>query len=270
MNSALDGRVALITGAARTQGRAHAVRLAEAGADIVAFDLCAVPATLGYPSPTPTDLDATVAAVEGTGRRAIGVVGDVRDQAALDRAVRHAVDDLGGLDVVVANAGISSWGRFWEMSEERWLDMIDINLTGVWRTLRAAAPAMIDQGRGGSIIAISSVAGIKSLPGQAHYSAAKHGVVGLTKTAAIELGPYGIRVNSVHPWGVDTPMAQDAELAPMLEQHPGFLASFGAMLPDRPMAAPEDIAATVLFLASDESRFMTGSQVTVDMGATKI
>ena len=123
----------------------------------------------------------------------------------------------------MANAGVSNWARFWEMPEERWLDMIDINLNGVWRTLRAATPMMVDQGEGGSIVTICSVAGIKSLPGQAHYTAAKHGVVGLTRSAAIELGPYGIRVNSVHPWGVNTPMVEDTGLATVLEAHPDYL-----------------------------------------------
>lgn len=266
----LTGKVAFVTGAARTQGRSHAVHLAQAGADIIAVDACAAVAELGYPPATKEDLDDTVAAVEATGRRIVARVGDVRDQAALDGAVADGLDELGRLDVVVANAGISSWGRFWEMSEDRWLDMVDINLTGVWRTLRAAAPVLIEQGEGGSIITISSVAGIKSLPGQAHYSAAKHGVVGLTKTAAIELGPYGIRVNSLHPWGVDTPMAQDAELAGVLEAHPDYLASFGSILPQLGLAQPADISAAVVFLASDAARFITGAQLPVDMGATKV
>ena len=266
----LTGKVAFVTGAARTQGRSHAVHLARAGADIIAVDACAAVAELGYPPATKEDLDDTVAAVEATGRRIVARVGDVRDQAALDGALADGVAALGRLDVVVANAGISSWGRFWEMPEERWLDMIDINLTGVWRTLRATAPVLIEQGEGGSIITISSVAGIKSLPGQAHYSAAKHGVVGLTKTASIELGPYGIRVNSLHPWGVDTPMAQDAELAGVLEAHPDYLASFGSILPQLGLAQPADISAAVVFLASDAARFITGAQLPVDMGATKV
>jgi SDR family mycofactocin-dependent oxidoreductase len=266
----LDGKVALITGAARAQGRSHAVLMAEQGADIVAFDLCAQAADVGYPAATKEDLEETAAAVQATGRRVVPVIGDVRDQVALDRAVADGVAELGRLDVVVANAGISSWGRFWEMTEERWLDMIDINLTGVWRTLRAAVPVMIEQGSGGSIITICSVAGIKSLPGQAHYSAAKHGVVGLTKSAAIELGPYEIRVNSVHPWGVDTPMVQDPDVARILDEHPAYLGSFGSAMPQIGMAQPADISQAVIFLASDASRFITGAQIPVDMGATKV
>ncbi|MDO8361675.1 MAG: mycofactocin-coupled SDR family oxidoreductase [Actinomycetota bacterium] len=266
----LDGKVAFITGAARAQGRSHAVRLAEEGADIIAIDICAPAAAVGYPAATPDDLQQTVRDVEALGRRIVARVGDVRDQQALDGAVAEGVAVLGRLDIVVANAGISSWGRFWEMTEERWQDMIDINLTGVWRTLRAAAPIMIAQGTGGSMITISSVAGIKSLPGQGHYSAAKHGVVGLTKTAAIELGPHEIRVNSVHPWGVESPMTVDAELEPMLAAHPEFLSSFGSIMPQLGVAQPRDISEVVLFLASDASKFMTGAQIPVDMGATKV
>ena len=146
----------------------------------------------------------------------------MRDQVALDTALEQGVGELGRLDVVVANAGISSWGRFWELPDEVWLTTIDINLTGAWRTFRAATPRLIEQGDGGSLIAISSVAGIKALPGQAHYTAAKHGLVGLVNAAAIELGPYGIRVNSVHPWGVDTPMAHDPAVDAMLEAHPTY------------------------------------------------
>jgi SDR family mycofactocin-dependent oxidoreductase len=266
----LSGKVAFITGGARAQGRAHAVRLAESGADLVLFDICASPAELGYPPSSVADLEETVRLVEKSGRRVISRIGDVRDQQALDSAVSDARNEFGHLDIVVANAGVSSWGRFWEMPEERWMDTVDINLTGVWRTLRAAAPTMIEQGRGGSIITVCSVAGIKALPGQAHYSAAKHGVVGLTKAAALELGPSGIRVNSIHPWGVDTAMAHDTELEPMLVAHPEFMTSFGSAMPQKGLAAPRDISEVVLFLASDASAWMTGAQIPVDIGATKV
>ncbi len=157
------------------------------------------------------------------------------------------------------------------MDETQWQAMIDINLTGVWRTFKAAIPAMIAQGRGGSIIAISSVAGIKSLPGQAHYSAAKHGVVGLTKTTAIELGPYGIRVNSIHPWGVATPMAlEDVTVPEMLGADPHYMGSFGSIMSDVVLADPVDISNAVVYLASDLSRCVTGIQLPVDMGATTV
>jgi SDR family mycofactocin-dependent oxidoreductase len=267
---ALTDRVVFLTGAARAQGRSHAVRLAQEGADVIAVDLCAAPLALGYPPASREDLEETGRLVEKTGRRVVTVVADVRDQAAVEAALDEGVRELGRLDVVVANAGISSWGRFWEMPEQLWLTTIDINLSGVWRTFRAAAPRLISQGRGGSLIAISSVAGIKALPGQAHYTAAKHGLVGLVKAAAIELGPYGIRVNSIHPWGVDTPMAHDPAVHAMLEAHPTYAGSFGAILADPALAAPEDISDAVVWLASDASRRVTGIQLPVDMGATTV
>jgi SDR family mycofactocin-dependent oxidoreductase len=266
----LDGKVAFITGAARAQGRSHAVRLAAEGADIIAIDICAEAVPVGYPVATPDDLDETIRLVEKEGRGIVARVADVRDQLAVDAAVADGVRAFGGLDIVVANAGISTWDRFWEMTEEKWQAMIDINLSGVWRTFKAAAPAMIAQGRGGSMIAIASVAGIKSLPGQAHYSAAKHGVVGLTKSAAIELGPYRIRVNSIHPWGVQSPMVDDENVPRMLGEHPDFAKSFTSILPSPMPAEPSDISNAVVFLASDLSRCVTGIQLPVDMGATTL
>ena len=183
----------------------------------------------------------------------------------------EGVAEFGGrLDIVVANAGICNWGRFWEMPDDQWQTLIDINLTGVWRTMKAAVPHMLSAGNGGSIINVSSVAGIKSLPGQAHYSAAKHGVVGLTKSAALELGEYGIRVNSIHPWGVATPMAEDPMTATMLTEHPSYVMSFGSALPAIALAEPDDVSDAVVWLASDLSRTVTGTQLTLDMGATKV
>jgi SDR family mycofactocin-dependent oxidoreductase len=263
----LEGKVALVTGAARGQGRAFARRLALEGADVAVFDVCGFAARVGYPHATPEDLDQTVAEVKESGRRVIAHQGDVRDQQALDALVTATLEDFGRIDVVVASAGVASWDRFWEMSDERWQSMIDINLTGVWRTFKAAVPAMIERGEGGSIVAISSVAGLKALPGQAHYSAAKHGIVGLVNAAAKELGPYQIRVNSVHPWGVDTAMTQDTSHAAQLESNPHYLASYGSILTESGIASPDDIANAVVFLASDASRFITGTQLRVDMGA---
>lgn len=172
----------------------------------------------------------------------------------------------------MANAGVSNWGRFWEMDLDRWRDMIDINLTGVFHTLRVAVPAMIAAEKGGSIVCVSSVAGIKSLPGQAHYAAAKHGVVGLAKSAAIELAPYRIRVNTVHPWGVSTPMALEGAEAheKIFAENPSYAAAMGQYWFDPPISDAEDIANAVLFLASDDARTITGTQLTVDHGATKI
>jgi NAD(P)-dependent dehydrogenase (short-subunit alcohol dehydrogenase family) len=210
--------------------------------------------------------------VKAEGQSHVITTADVRDSAALESVLASGVSELGGrLDVVVANAGINNWGRFWEMSDEQWLTMIDVNLTGVWRTLKAAVPHMLSAGNGGSIITVSSVAGIKALPGQAHYSSAKHGVVGLTKSAAIELGEYGIRVNSVHPWGVTTAMGtDDPTTEKMLTEHPNYVMSFGSALPNIPLAEPNDISDAVVYLASDLSRAVTGTQLTVDMGATKV
>jgi SDR family mycofactocin-dependent oxidoreductase len=266
----VEGKVAFITGAARGQGRAHAVRLAEEGADIIALDACAPVAEVTYPPATPEDLAETVELVKGVGRRIVAHHADVRDFAAVEAACRTGADQLGGIHIVVANAGISNWNRFWEMSQDQWRTMIDINLTGVWHTLKAAAPIMIDQGQGGSMILVSSVGGLKALPGSAHYVAAKHGVVGLCRTAAVELGPYSIRVNSIHPWGVDTPMGEHERLEQLIASNPTFAGSYGAILPSPSPALPADIAEAVLWLASEESRIVTGAQIPLDMGATKV
>ncbi|WP_032368307.1 mycofactocin-coupled SDR family oxidoreductase [Rhodococcoides fascians] len=271
MAGRVEGKVAFITGAARGQGRAEAVRLAADGADIVAVDICANPAAIDYRSATVQDLAHTAALVEKLGRRIVTAHVDVRDLASLEKTVNAAADELGGLDIVVANAGIVSWGRFWEMDPQRWQDMIDINLTGVYNTLRAAAPVMIAFGNGGSIIATSSVAGIRSLPGQAHYSAAKHGVVGLVKSAAIELAPYDIRVNSIHPWAVSTTMGEmGTDGRKMFADNPSYAAAMGQYWFSPSVSTPEDIANAVLWLASDESRTVTGVQLPVDHGASKL
>lgn len=268
MTGRLEGKVALITGAARGQGRSHAVAMAAEGADVVAFDVCREAAPVGYATATHEDLAETARLVEEQDRRILTHIGDVRDQAALDRAVAEAFDRLGRLDIVVANAGISNWDRFWEMDEAKWQSMIDINLTGVWRTFKAAVPRMIEQGQGGALVAISSVAGIKSLPGQAHYSAAKHGLVGLVKSAAIELGQYGIRVNSIHPWGVETAMVADPLVEKLLTENPGYMRSFGAAIDEPLHAQPHEISEAVIYLASDAARLVTGIQLPVDKGAT--
>jgi SDR family mycofactocin-dependent oxidoreductase len=264
------GKVAFITGAARGQGRAHAVRLAEEGADIIAVDICREVAPAPYPPATPEDLAETVRLVEGLGRRIVAREVDVRDGGALGAVCHDGAAELGGIDIVIANAGINSWNRFWEMPDEQWQTLIDVNLTGVFKTMKAAVPIMIEQGRGGSIILVSSVAGLKSLPAQAHYASAKHGLVGLCKAAAIELGPHNIRVNSVHPWGVDTPMGHDESIYEVLAQNPTYAASFASILADPPIASARDIADAVLWLASDESRIITAAQIPLDMGATKV
>lgn len=266
------GRVALVTGAARGQGRAEAVMLAAEGADVIGIDLCGPVATVGYAPATADDLAETARLVERQGGRFQPARVDVRDLPALTEAVTAATRELGRLDIVVANAGISTWGRVWELTSEQWQVMLDVNLTGVWHTLKATVPLLLDQGNGGSIVVTSSVGGLKGLPGQAHYVAAKHGLVGLVRAAAVELGPYNIRVNSIHPWGVDTHMVLDSEriIGGLVAQCANYGVSYASALAEPGLATPEDIARTVLYLASDDSRCTTGAQLTVDMGATKV
>ncbi|TSE02185.1 NAD(P)-dependent oxidoreductase [Skermania sp. ID1734] len=267
----LDGRVAFITGVARGQGRNHAVRMAREGADIIGVDICAeVTSDNTYAAPTPDDLATTAQLVEDQGRKALLEVADVRDSAALTEVVRRGIEQFGRLDVVVANAAICNWNRLWEMSDDQWSTLIDVNLTGVFKTLKAAIPAMIEAGNGGSIIVVSSLAGVKSMPVQSHYSAAKHGLVGLTKSAAIELGQYKIRVNSIHPYGVNTPMGTDPSALKVFSTFPQYLPSFASILTDYPLADPDDISEAVLYLASDAARTVTGTQLTIDMGASKV
>lgn len=268
----LDGRVAFVTGAARGQGRSHAVRLAQEGAAVIAIDIAReVSPDNGYPPATEADLKETARLLEAAGRPFVATAADVRDSEGMTAVLSDGVAHLGGrLDVVVANAGIYNWNRFWEMSDDQWQTVIDINLTGVWRTMKAAVPLMLAAGNGGSIIAVSSVAGLKALPAQSHYTAAKHGVTGLTKAAAIELGEYGIRVNSIHPWAVATAMMDDPFIEKTFSDHPNYLVSYGSVLTQIPAAEPEDISEAMIWLASDLSRTVTGTQLTVDMGATKV
>jgi len=262
----LAGKVALITGAARGQGRAEAVRLAREGADVIAVDIAGpVSEHVKYAAATPDDLAETAKLVEAEGRRVHAAQADVRDYAALEAAVTAGVAALGRLDVVVANAGICNFGRTWELTEQQWQDVVDTNLTGVWKTVKATVPTLIEQGQGGSVILISSVAGLRGLPFLAHYAAAKHGVVGLCRTLANELGEYSIRVNSVHPHGVNTAMGGDGSMGAMIEAHPMLGPIFMPALPVQ-VAEPEDIADTVAFLASDEAKYITGSQIPVDLG----
>lgn len=268
----LEGKVAYVTGAARGQGRAHCVRLARAGADIVAADACGpVGAHIGYPPAQPEDLAETVRLVEDEGAKITADRVDVRDLAGQQRAVGSAVEQFGRLDIVVANAGVMSWGRVWEIPAEQWQETIDINLTGFWNTMKATVPAMIEAGNGGSIIAISSAAGIKSVPGAGHYCASKFGIVGLTNSLAIELGEYGIRVNSVHTYGVDTALGNDLSMYETFQKHPHYINSFSpGALPTDSLIPPEQVSEVVLFLASDASALLTAAQVPADKGYLKI
>lgn len=260
------GKVALVTGAARGQGRAHAERLAAEGADLILCDICAQVETTKYPPASPEDLDETVRLVEQAGRRAVARTLDVRDLESLTALARDGADTLGGLDVVVANAGILSAGRLWEISPEQWQAVIGVNLTGVWNTIKATVPLLIDQGRGGVVILVSSVAGLKGVPFAGHYAAAKHGVVGLCRTLANELGEYDIRVNSVHPAGVDTVMNHDPDLFPLILQHQHTLGAIFQNNLDHGFMKPEEMADVVAWLASDEARHMTGAHIPVDFG----
>ncbi|MDT5079680.1 MAG: hypothetical protein QOJ80_4317, partial [Mycobacterium sp.] len=229
-NGTLEGRVAFVTGAARGQGRAHAVRLASEGADIIAIDICGpISDTVTYPAATSEELADTVRAIESTGRKVLAREVDIRDLAAQQQVVADGIEQFGRLDIVVANAGILSWGRMFEMSEEQWDSVIDVNLNGTWRTIRAAVPAMIEAGNGGSIIIVSSSAGTKATPGNGHYSASKHGLVAITNALAIEVGEFGIRVNSIHPYSIDTPMVEPDAMMEIFSKYPAFLHSFKPM-----------------------------------------
>lgn len=277
MAGRVQGKVAFITGAARGQGRAHAVKLAGEGADIIATDLCAdevASVADVLPLGSEADLAETGRLVKEAGGRVVTRKADVRDLAALQQAVDEGVAELGGLDVVVANAGIATFAPTWELTEQQWHDMIGINLTGVFHTAKATVPHLLEAGGGGSIVFTSSVAGLKGMPNIGHYVAAKHGVVGLMRTLANELGPHHIRVNTVNPTSVDTPLVHvDAAyevFAPHLEKPtredviPAFSSINGIPVP---WVDTDDVANAVLFLASEESRYITGTTLSVDAGA---
>jgi (+)-trans-carveol dehydrogenase len=270
-----DGKVAFITAAARGQGRSHAVRLAQEGADIIAVDLCAQVSSVPYPLATPADLAQTVKEVEALDRRIVATQADVRDFGALKAAVDDGVAQLGRLDVVVGNAGIVSYAAAADLPEGTWQDMIDINLTGVWHTAKAAIPHLIAGGRGGSVVLTSSTAGLMPLPGLAHYVSAKHGVVGLMRTLAVELAPHFIRVNSVHPTTVNTPMVDNEQTRALFlggaaePSDEAFAAAIGTLnLLPVPWVEAVDVSNAVLFLASDEARYITGVTLPVDAGST--
>jgi len=266
-----DGKVVFITGIARGQGRNHALRFAREGASIIGIDVAKpVSEYVTYEQATEEDFHETVRLVEEAGGKIVARIADVRDSAALRAAVDEGVRQFGRLDVVVANAGICSWNRFWEMPDEQFEELVDINLTGVFKTLKAAAPAMIEADNGGSIILVSSVAGLKAMPGQINYSAAKFGLVGMTQAAAKELGEFRIRVNSIHPYGVKTPMGADPGALKMFERFPGWLPNFAPILTEKPIADPDDTSDAVLFLASDRAKTITGSQMALDQGNSKV
>ncbi len=276
MTGRVEGKVAFITGAARGQGRAHAVRLAQEGADIIAIDICKKIETVDLiAAATPEDLAETADLVKGHNRRIVTAEVDVRDYDALKAAVDSGVEQLGRLDIIVANAGIGNGGQTLDKtSEADWTAMIDVNLGGVWKTVKAGVPHLLAGGRGGSIILTSSVGGLKAYPHTGHYVAAKHGVVGLMRTFAVELGAQNIRVNSVHPTNVNTPLfMNDGTMRlfrPDLENPgPDDMKVVGQLMHTLPIGwvEPEDIANAVLFLASDEARYITGVTLPVDGGS---
>ena len=274
----VEGKVAFITGAARGQGRSHAIRLAQEGADIIAVDIAEEIDSVKrfYPGASAEDLAETVKQVEDLDRRIVAAKVDVRDYEALKKALDDGVAQLGRVDVVSANAGIFLFGDQAHLVSERdWQDVIDINQTGVWHTCKAAVPHLIDQGTGGSIIITSSTAGIKGLPNTAAYTASKHAVVGLMRTLANELAPYRIRVNTVHPTSVATQMVLNEATFrlfmpevehPTREEAASVFESTNAL--PVPWVEPIDISNAVLFLASDEARYVTGTELKVDAGFT--
>jgi (+)-trans-carveol dehydrogenase len=269
-----DGQVALVTGVARGQGLSHAIHLASEGAAIIGVDIAAPLSDLNYEMSTPADLDAARAAITVEGVPAAIDIVDVRDAEVLDQFVSAAVQKFGRLDVVAANAGIGGPAiPTYEIKPDVWQRMLDINLTGVWNTVRAAIPHMVAAGNGGSIVLTSSAAGLRAYPGIGHYVAAKHGVVGLMKTLASELGAHNIRVNSLHPTQVETPMIMNEGtfrlFAPHIDEptEDDFAAASQAMhvLPT-PWVQPADVSKALTWLSSQEARFITGVALPIDAG----
>jgi SDR family mycofactocin-dependent oxidoreductase len=270
----LDGRVALVTGAARGQGRAHAEVLAAAGADVVVCDLAAPIATVPYELATEDDLAETVRLVEKTGRRCVSGRADVRSTADLAAVVDLALRELGHIDILVANAGICGFGKFWELTDEQWDDMIAVDLTGVFKSMRAVVPHMIERGYG-RIVATSSMGGRMGNPNLAHYVAAKWGVIGLVKTLALEVADKGITVNAVCPASVDTPMVHNDALyglfAPDLTNPTKEQVEprYAAMNPiPVPWVDPHEVSRAVLYLVEEGARFVSGSTLDVACGGT--
>ncbi len=273
----MDGKVALVTGAARGQGRAHATRLAEEGAEIVAFDVCEPIAGVEYEAATEEDLAQTVATIESLDRRVLSRKGDVRSLEDVERVVADALQEFGHIDVLVGNAGITLVAPGWQITEEDWETQIDINLTGCWRMAKAVIPPMIEAGNGGSIIFTASAVARRGMGNMAHYAASKSGVEGLCRELAVDCGPYGIRVNTVRPGSVHTKML-DSQVAwelftpgqddsPVDARRDGMLDILTRMnMLDLPWVEPVDIANGVLFLASDEARMITGTSLGIDAG----
>ncbi len=267
-----DGRVVLVTGGARGQGRSHALRFAGEGADVVVCDVVSQLGTVGYPMSTPDDLAETVDGVLAQGRRALGLVADVRDLEQLKGVVARAVEQLGRVDILIAQAGICTFGEIASMDATTWAETIDTNLTGCFNAIRAVLPGMVEQ-RYGRIVATSSMAGRAGWENIGHYAASKWGVIGLVKSVALEVGAHGITANVVCPSSVATPMMMNEGSyrlfrpdldAPTLEDAlPAFTAV--NVIPV-PYAEPSDISAAMMFLASDDARYITGATLSVSAG----
>jgi len=270
MGDRVAGKVALVTGAARGQGRADALRLAQEGADLIVVDVCAPLPSVAYDSATPEDLAETVRQIQKTGRRVISGIADIRDLDTLRGLVDDAVRQLGRLDVIVANAGICVPKAWDQVTPQIFDDTISTNVTGTWNTVMAGAPHLVAAG-GGSVILISSAAGLKVQPFMVPYTTSKFAVRGMAKAFAAELGQHNIRVNSVHPTGVNTPMgsgSMQAELGAAIAGYDRLAPMFTNMLPVD-ITQPEDVADVVLFLASDESKFITAHEIAPDAGVTE-
>lgn len=275
MTGRVDGKVAFITGAARGQGRSHAVRLAEEGADIIAVDICKSVETVTYEGATPGDLAQTAELVEKAGGRIVAVEADVRDFAALSDAVDRGISRFGRLDIVCANAGILTMGAAHEQSEEQWQTILDVNLTGAWHAAKATIPQLISQDTGGSIIFVSSLMGLKGGPFASGYAATKFGVVGLAKSLAAELAQHRVRVNVLHPTNVLTTMLDNEMLRGMFRpdlEHPTLEDAKPAFaflnMWSEPWVDPADVSNAVLYLASEEGRYVTGISLPIDLGAS--
>jgi SDR family mycofactocin-dependent oxidoreductase len=268
----LDGKVAFITGGARGQGRAHAVTCAREGAEVIIVDVLNQLPSVAYPLATQADLDETVRQVEEHDRRAVAIRADVRSQRELDAAVAAGIAEFGGIDILIANAGVWTLGSFWELTEEQWEEMLAVNLTGVWKSAKAVAPHMIGRGSG-SIVITASVNGLEAGQYTAHYVAAKHGVIGLMKNIALELAPYGIRCNAISPGAIKTPMTSHQGALDMFAGHPGGteddMTEAGhhyTLLKGTSFLDPQVIADTALYLNSDLAATVTGVTIPVDAG----
>ncbi|RHW23778.1 NAD(P)-dependent oxidoreductase [Nocardioides immobilis] len=272
----VEGKIALVTGAARGQGRNHAWRLAEEGADVIALDICEDLPTVPYSLSSEADLLETARGVEGRGRRVVSAKVDVRDLEHLTQVVGDAVSELGGLDIVSAGAGVCSYGNVLDLTGQQWAELIDVNLTGVFNTAKATVPHILEQGRGGSVIFTASTCGLGAVPGIAHYNASKFGVVGLTKSLALELGDQRVRVNALCPTNVATPMFQndstwrlffpDVENPTQADAEAEGSAARQMHVIPVPWVEPEDVTSALLYLASDDGRYVTGTTMVIDAG----